>query len=363
MNFEQKHLVLGIGVLMVFGAAALTAGMPQGDQDNEEVQVVATFYPFYQISDEVAGENAEVSTLVPPGTDPHSFEPSPNDIQRLKNADIFVVTGAEFERWEADLKETVSDDVKIVEPSERIELLEIEDDHDDHEHGEHHGEEEHHEDEHHEEHEHHENGHEGEHEHHGEEEDHEDERHDEHEHHEEEHGHEHDHGRYDPHYWLSPINAEIIAEDVGDALREVDPENSASYSENEAELISELRTLDADFRNRLSTCEKDRILVTHAAFTYLGNEYGFEQVPITGLGHLTEPTAAELERLQNQADEHGLNYIFYDSMTAPSIAETIAGGVEAEVLVLHSIEGAQERTYIDLMEENLQNLETALECH
>lgn len=348
LDFEQKHLIIGAGILLLTGALAFSSLVDTGlESQDDGSDVVATFYPLYTISEEVAGEEASVSSLVPPGTDPHSFEPSPQDIQRLNNADIFVVTGAEFEEWEHNLIESVDDDVRIVKPSDSIELIEIDDSHGEEHHEEHHEEENHGNETHEED------------THHGEEEHHE-------EHHDEHHGegdHEgHDHGPYDPHYWLSPTNAEVIAEEVSQALQSEDPENSEAYESNFEAFRSELQALDSDFREGLQGCELDTILVTHAAFSYLGEEYGFSQVQITGLGHLTEPTAQELENLQNQASEHGIEHIFYDSMVDSSVADTIAGGVDAEVMVLNSIEGAKEEPYIDLMRENLDNLEIALQC-
>ncbi len=331
LNLEQKHVILGAGLLMLFGALAI--GYDTFETSEDEIDVVATFYPMYDITGQVAGEEAQVSSLVPPGTDPHSFEPSPQDIERLNNADFFVVTGAEFEEWESDLVDSVEDDVRVVDPSRNIDLIKMNES--DYGHGdEHHGDEGHHEEH-----------HEGEH--------HE-------EHHEEEHGH--DHGTYDPHYWLSPQNAQIIAEEVSEALQEEDEENAEVYQDNFEAFNSDLDELDSQYQDRLEQCEQDTILITHAAFSYLGQEYGFSQVPVTGLGHLTEPTAQELENLQDQARNHGLEYVFYDSMVDSSVAETIADEVDADVLELNSIEGAKEEPYIDLMEENLENLETALQC-
>ncbi len=338
-EFQQKHLIIGAGILFLTGAIAFSQLADTGlEPQDEGTDVVATFYPLYTLSEEVAGEETSVSSLVPPGTDPHSFEPSPQDIQRLNDADIFVVTGAEFEEWEKNLVESVDESVEIVRPAESIELIEIDDSHgEEHHEEEHHGNEthgeEHHEEEHHEE-----------------------------EHHGEDHHEGHDHGPYDPHYWLSPANAEVIAEEVSQALQNEDPENSEAYSSNLEDFRSEVQSLDSDFQEGLQGCELDSILVTHAAFSYLGEDYGFSQVQITGLGHLTEPTAQELENLQEQASEHGIEHIFYDSMVDSSVADTIAEGVDAEVMVLNSIEGAKEEPYIDLMRENLDNLETALQC-
>lgn len=363
-DIEQRHVIIGAALLMVAGAFAMTY---EGFETSEDqIQVVATFYPLYDITNEVAGDNAEVTSLVPAGTDPHSFEPSPQDIQRLNNADIFVVTGAEFEAWETELVDSIESDVRVVDPSSRIDLIEVEGDHHDHGHEEEHSETEHNDS--HSEEEHHEHSEETHHDEH----EHSDEEHDEHHEEHEEHGDEHeqhqddednhDHGRYDPHYWLSPTNAQVIAEEAASTLRDVDPENSETYSSNEEAYLTELQNLDSEYRERLSTCEKDRILTTHAAFSYIGQEYGFQQIPITGLSHLTEPTGQELQRLTHEAEEHGISHVFYDSMVDSSTAETIANEAGAEVLVLHSIEGAQERPYTELMTENLENLEIALQC-
>lgn len=354
-NAGKEKIFIGMAVLLVIGVSGAAIMINEPFQESEELDVVATFYPFYDIGQNIGGEQASFSTLVPAGADPHSYEASPQDIERLNNADVFIVTGAEFEEWEQDLMNSVDEDqVRVVDPSQRIDLLDADHTPDHHGHEEeHHGEEEHHEEEHHEgEH----NGH--------------DEHHDEEEHHEEEHnGHEHDghddhdHGQWDPHYWLSPVNAQLIAEEIGEALQEENPDNADYYRNNQEDYINELEQLDQDYQERLGSCEKDRILTTHAAFAYLGQEYGFSQIPITGLSHLTEPTAQELERLAHEAEEHDLGYVFYDSIVDPSVSETIAQEAGAETMVLHSIEGSQEdEDYLSLMKQNLENLEVALEC-
>lgn len=352
-NIETKYLFTGLTIIILIGLIAGSTYLTTQEtiQDQDKIQVVATFYPFYDITQNIAGEKAEVNTLVPTGMDPHSFEPTAQDIQALESADIFVATGAEFEAWEKELIETAANNnVTIVDPSEHIELLradETPDLHHEEHHEENHHEEENHEDEH-------------------------GENHSEHETHEEDHsaGHEeghqeHDHGIYDPHYWLSPKNAIVISEEIGSALKNVDDENSDYYQEQQHNYVSELESLDTAYSERLSECRHDKILITHAAFTYLGQDYGFTQVPIQGLGHLTEPTAQELQRLSDEAEEHGLEYIFYDSVVDPSVSETIASEVGAETLVLHSIEAVEnpsEDTYLLLMEQNLENLEVALGC-
>ncbi len=358
---ENKHVFAVAALLLVGAAVGIGTTLDQDGGESDDLQVVATFYPLYDIGQNIGGDEASFSTLVSPGTDPHSFDPSPRDIQGLKDADIFVATGAEFEEWEKDMVEEVRDDAVIVDPSERIDLVladETPDPHHDHGHDHDGDDQEHHEDEHHDEEEHHDEHHDDEH--HGEEDHHD-------EHHEDEHHgeHDHSHGRYDPHYWLSPQNAIVIAEEIGKALQEVDEENAEHYSENLENYVGELEALDQEYEERLSDCEQDTILITHPAFAYLGQDYGFKQVPVSGIGHLTEPSPHELQDLVREAEEHGLEYIFYDPVTEADAAETIASEIDAETLPLHSVEAVEnpeQETYLSLMEKNLENLETALEC-
>lgn len=334
---DSKYLFGGTALILVITiiSGSLYLNPISEDPEGDELQVVATFYPFYDIGSNIGGEQAEFDTLVPAGTDPHSFDPSPSDRQKLEDADIFIATGAEFEEWEAELISDVEDDTVIVNPSEEIELLLADEtsDHDHDHHEEEHGDEDH--------------GHEEEH------------------HHEEE--HDHDHGRYDPHYWLSPQNAMTISQEISEALQQEDPENSDYYETQYSNYVSELETLDTEYEENLDQCEKETILITHPAFAYLGQDYGFEQIAIEGIGHMTEPTAQELQRLADEAEEHNLGYIFYDPVSEAEAAETIANELdhETETLPLHSVEAVEnpdQETYLSLMEQNLENLEMALEC-
>ncbi len=113
---------------------------------------------------------------------------------------------------------------------------------------------------------------------------------------------------------------------------------------------------------RLSDCEHDRILTAHAAFAYLGHEYGFEQVPLLGLSTTSEPTPQQVQRLITEAKEHGIDHVFYEETVDPRVSETIAQEVGAETLVLDPVTGVNDKTYISSMRQNLEHLETALGC-
>lgn len=387
MESKQYALVLGGITLLLVGGVTIAEYL--GDtQTSDDLQVTASFYPFYDITSEIAGDRADVNTLVPPGQDAHGFDPSPQDMARVANADLYVATGAEFGQWEEQILRG-HQDVAVVDPSGEIDLIPAENGHHHHDHGhddhheEHHDDhDEHHDDEHDHEHDDHDathDGHSHDHTHQVDHHDHDDEHHDDHDEHqdehvhedehehahdEEDHAHDHDHGDYDPHYWVSPENAIVIAEEVRDALQEQDPENADYYEQRADDYIAELEALHSDYEERLSDCEHDRILTAHAAFAYLGDAYGFEQVPLLGLSTTSEPTPGQVQTLIDEAEEHGIDYVFYEEMVDPRVSQTIADEVGAETLVLNPGEVVEDpdATYISIMEQNLENLETALEC-
>lgn len=311
----MDRIRFGIGLAAVLVAVVAGAAI-SGTQpvDPGQTQVVASFYPFYDITGEVAGDAAAVDSLVPPGTEPHGYEPAPSTMTAVHGADAFVATGVEFEAWEEQVLSGAPDSVQVINASDGIRLLPAD-------HGADHG------------------GHGGA-------------------------GHDDGpHGMHDPHYWVSPVNAITITENVRDGLVAADPANAAAYEENAAAFIQELEELDARYEQQLSDCEQDRVLTTHAAFTYLGDAYGFEQVPIHGVSPLSEPTPGQLERINQAVAEHDIDYIFYEEMVDSRVAETIAAETGAEVLILNPVSGsAADEGYVSIMEENLEQLTTALEC-
>jgi zinc transport system substrate-binding protein len=161
----------------------------------------------------------------------------------------------------------------------------------------------------------------------------------------------------DPHVWLDPIRFARMARRIGVALdRSTGP------------LERELRALDAEFSEGLADCERREIVTSHAAFGYLADRYGLEQIAITGLSPEAEPTPRELERVIDDVREHGATTIFFETLVSPRLAETVARETGAATAVLNPIEGltdeqlAAGEDYLSLMEENLAALRQALAC-
>jgi zinc transport system substrate-binding protein len=162
----------------------------------------------------------------------------------------------------------------------------------------------------------------------------------------------------DPHLWLDPMryaaSARRIAKELGRGAR------AESF-------VARLGVLDSEFRQGLSHCERNEIVTSHAAFSYLAR-YGLKQVAITGISPEAEPTPRDLEDVVRQVRAVGATTVFFETLVSPRLAETVAREVGAKTAVLNPIEGltpeeiAAGEDYFSIMRENLAALRKALGC-
>jgi zinc transport system substrate-binding protein len=158
----------------------------------------------------------------------------------------------------------------------------------------------------------------------------------------------------DPHVWLDPARFAIVAEAIGEAL---------GRPGEAAELAAELRALDGEFRRGLRSCERDAIVTAHAAFGYLTERYGLEQVAVTGIAPESEATPGELADTIARVRETRATTVFFETLVSPRLAETVAREVGAETAVLDPLESApEEGDYFSAMRANLDALREALGC-
>lgn len=345
------------GLKLIFPLAAVLVlmvgcGKSAGGEIVEgKVNVVTSFYPIYEFATAIGGEDANVINLLPVGVEPHDWTPRSQDILNTSKAQLFLYNGAGLEGWAPNFLKGMGKDaaVKTVEVSQGIDLIYAEGD-DGHDHG--HGDE----------------GTETEatHEDHGADE----------EHHDEEVGgdsadssHEGDVPAHhiDPHTWVSPKSAKIIAENIKNSYIEVDPAHKENYEARYTELSQKLDALDAKFTEELSKTAKKEIVVSHQAFGYLCRDYGLTQHAIMGLSPEAEPRAQDLVALSKMVKEEDIKYIFFEELVSDKLAKTLAGEAGVETLVLNPVEGLTKEqqkagdNYFTLMENNLQNLILALQ--
>jgi zinc transport system substrate-binding protein len=316
----NKYLIIGILLIIAVGGFFLFNNSSPANTNNQgnKLAVAASFYPLYYFASEIGGEKTEVRNLTPAGVEPHDYEPGARDIASLEESDLLIVNSAGFEPWFEKIKEDLlQNNVHIVEATENLTLLE--------------GDEEHEEE------------------------------------HANEEASEEDHPR-DPHVWLDPVLAKEQVSNITEGYIAVDPQNTAYYKENEKQLISRLDELDQKFKQGLNNCQSNNIITTHIAFAYLAKRYGLNQVAIAGLSPDEEPSAARLAAVSDFARENNVEYIFFETLVSPKLAETIASEVGAETLVLDPLEGLSDddmssgKNYFTVMEDNLKNLQTALQC-
>lgn len=285
------------------------------ETESDKIDVKASFYPLAYFAEQIGGDKSIVENLTPAGVEPHDFEPGSKSVADIHSSDIFVFNGAGLDPWAETLKTDLeAESVYVLEASEAVDLL--------------------------------------------------DSKYEEEEVGEEEHE---DEG-FDPHFWLDPNTSIKIVESVMNAYVSVDPENAQYYQTEGDELIAKLKVLDGKFKAELETCETRTFITSHAAFAYLAKAYNLNMIPISGVSPEEEPSSKQLAEISDLVKEHGIKYIFSETLLDPKFAETIANESGAEILVLNPIEGltqediAAGKDYISVMEENLQNLKTALSC-
>ena len=291
-----------------------------------KVNVVTSFYPIYEFAKAIGGDQANVTNLLPTGVEPHDWTPRSKEILNTSKAQLFLYHGAGLEGWVPNFLKGLGSDavVKPVEVSRGVSLITAEGDD-----GHHHGEEAA------------ENG--------------EEEHHDDSSHH------------IDPHTWVSPKSAKIIAENIKNSYIEVDPEHQAEYENRYAELAKKLDELDSKFTTELANTSKKEIVVSHQAFGYLCRDYGLTQHAIMGLSPEAEPRAQDIVALSNMVKEEGIKYIFFEELVSDRLAKTLASEAGVQTLVLNPVEGLTKEqdkageNYFTLMEKNLQNLLLALQ--
>ncbi|MER2033402.1 metal ABC transporter solute-binding protein, Zn/Mn family, partial [Exiguobacterium indicum] len=183
-----------------------------------------------------------------------------------------------------------------------------------------------------------------------------------------EHAHEeegHDHGKYDPHVWLDPVNAKAMARSITTALSKEVPKDKATFEKNLKAFDQQADELDEQFKQAVADGSKKELLVTHAAYGYLAERYGFTQLPIAGISPSDEPSQKQLAALVKEARMHDLKYVAFEETVSPKVARVIQKEIGAESVTIHNLESVtkaqQNSSYFKLMEENVQTLKKALQ--
>ena len=172
----------------------------------------------------------------------------------------------------------------------------------------------------------------------------------------------------DPHFWLDPTRMADATTAVESGLAEVSPGDAAAFAANADEYRGELEALDSELAGGLAACDRSEIVTAHAAFHYLAERYGLDEIAIAGVTPESEPDPERLADLAEFVDDHGVTTVFYESLVEPDLAETLAREAGVDTAVLDPIEGlsddavADGASYVSVMRENLAALREALGC-
>jgi zinc transport system substrate-binding protein len=370
-----KVLVLGTFSLVLAACGdnsdnVSTENDETGDNAIEEIETIhvkTTLYPLEDFTNRIGGEFVEVDNIVPIGADAHTFEPTANQMIEVAEADLFIYNGADFEGFADSIKDTVaSHDVTILTASEGIDLISYDHDHThDHDHEENHDHNDDHSHEHEEDHDHN-NDHAHDHENNHNESDHEDHAHNDNEGNHSEEAHNHSHGDQDPHVWLDPIRSIQLAENIKEALIDINPEEQETFEANFETLKKELEELDEELQTMADKAERGTIVVSHAGYGYWEDRYGIEQIAIAGLSPSNEPSIQQIQNTITIMEDNDINYVMFEQNIPTNIANTVKDEVGAEDVWLHNLEVLTEEDiennedYFSLMRRNIEALETGL---
>lgn len=289
---------------------------PESETDDTKLQIVCSCFPAYDFVRAVAGDRAQITLLLKPGAEVHSYEPSPKDIIRIQESDLFVCNGGESEEWVESLI-SENEGLNVIYMMDCVDAVEESDegiyssDHDEHEHEE---------------------------------------------------------AELDEHVWTSPLNAVKIVEKISDALYEMDNANGREYLTNCE--VYKAKLLDLDIRIRTAVLQAKRnslVFADRFPMRYFALEYGLDCfAAFPGCASETEPSAKTVAFLIDRVREEDIPAVLYMEFSNEKMADVICEDTGCKKLPFysaHSVTAEQFEagmTYIDLMEINLNSLKEAL---
>ena len=303
----KKRFIAAMLALLTF---LLGAACAEG-----RTRVVCTDFPCYDFARQAAGELAEVSMLIKPGTEVHAYDPTPSDILAVGDADLFIYIGGESDAWADDILDGFGDEgpatLRLMDCVD--DLIEEEGDHD----------------------------------------------------------HDHDHGEgpeYDEHIWTSPVNAMRMAEAVGEALAGVDPDNGESYLAAASDYAAQIGALDQEIRGIVETAKRrELVFADRFPFLYFVREYGLDYLAaFPSCTADTEPSAQIVMSLIKRVAEDHIPAVYTIELSTQAIAKTVAEETGAEILTMQSMQTVSQadfdagENYVSIMKWNIEALRKGL---
>ncbi len=302
---------------VLFAITIILSGCSSSDKVSDgKLQIVTTIFPAYDFARQVFGDTAEVTLLLKPGMESHSYDPSARDIVKIEGCDLFIYNGGESDVWVENILKS-ADNVNALRMMDAVEVIEEE----------HEGIAEIDPDE-----------------------------------------HDHDEEEYDEHIWTSPKNSALIVESIGKAAAALAPENKALYENAAGEYAAEINALDEKFTELLSGEERCFIFGDRFPLLYFFREYGLNYLAaFPGCGSETEPSAQIIAALAEKLSESDtVPTVFCIELSNRKLAQTLADENGLSVSEFHTCHNITAddfeagESYVSLMERNYQMLKNVL---
>lgn len=327
---KKIGVVLVALLILAVGVTGCTKNTAAKNADSSgKISIVTTIFPVFDFARAIAGDQAELTMLVKPAAEVHSYDPSPADIIKIQDADVFIYIGGENDAWVSTILESIDiSDKKIIRlmdavkpvAEETVEGMEAEAEEVTAENTE------------------------------------------------KESAPAEPEIEYDEHIWTSPKNAILMVDEIAAALAEVDTSNAAVYTNNAAAYTAQIQAVDDEIAG-IVTASTNKLLVfgDRFPFRYFVDEFGLEyQAAFPGCSTDTEASAGTLAYLMNTIQERNIKYVYYLELSNQNIARAISEQTGAQQLQLHSAHNVTKDdfeagvTYVSIMQQNAENLRKGL---
>ena len=323
MKWKAKKIEILVLVSLLLMTGVIACSGRETEKENETTDglvIVATLFPQYDFAREIVGEYGTVHLLLEPGMESHSFDPTTADMKEINAADLFLYTGPELETWVAQIEDSFSSQLRIVNLSENL-IDELE------------------------------------------EAAHEEEEREEADHEKEGHHHE-----VEPHIWTNPVYAMEMVQQICNAVCELDPEHADIYKKNMENYLAQLENLDKAFQDVVANgVRKEVVHGGRFALYYFARRYGLTfYAAYDSCEAQMEPSAKTVADLMKKVQEEQMTVVFYEELVEPKVARSISEETGAKLLLLHSCHNVSKEefeagvTYLELMQKNVDNLRIAL---
>ncbi len=318
----MKKIIAILTVVCLLFSLTACSGVKQ---EKSRLHIISTIFPSYDFARQITDgiEGVEVTMLIPPGTEPHTYEPGVQDMAQIKECDLFIYLGGESDQWVEELLATFDEgEVNTLRMIDYVPLIKeetVEGMQTGHAH---------------------------------------------------DHEHDHDeisaHGEMDEHFWTAPAYALMILDIIRQRIIEIDRDWSFQYDENYFEYSDKLKELDQKIQE-VTDWDDTIIVADRFPFRYFTNEYTINYyAAFPGCSTESDPSAATIAFLETKIKETGAKAVFYTEFSSQKVADTLCEATGVKKLMLHSCHNVDKAdfesgaTYVSLMEQNIKNLDEAL---